>query len=110
MENGSGWVRPLFHAMEHAYRLNPRAFDEDPVEVFKRCVYVHPFHEDDPQGLAELIGIDNVIFGSDYPHPEGMADPLSFVDELPDFSEQDKAKIMGGNLARLIGVGQPAAA
>lgn len=104
VENGSGWVRPLFESMGHAYATTPGSFDEDPFETFTRCVYVHPFHEDDPKGLAELIGIDNVIFGSDYPHPEGLADPLSFVDDLAGLAEADVAKIMGGNLARLMGV------
>ncbi len=104
VENGSGWVRPLIARMESAYRFSPHQFEEDPVETFKRCVFVHPFHEDDPRGLADLIGIDNVLFGSDYPHPEGLADPISFVDELDDFSEDEKAKIMGGNLAGLMGV------
>ena len=33
-------------------------------------------------GLIELMGADRVVFGSDYPHPEGMAEPLTFVDEL----------------------------
>jgi predicted TIM-barrel fold metal-dependent hydrolase len=104
VENGSGWVRPLIASMEHAYKFNPTIFEEDPIEVFKRCVYVHPFHEDDPRGLADLIGVDNVIFGSDYPHPEGLADPISFVDELGEFDDEDKAKIMGGNLARIMRV------
>jgi predicted TIM-barrel fold metal-dependent hydrolase len=44
-----------------------------------------------------------VLFGSDYPHPEGMADPLSFVDELHSLPTDDVAKIMGGNLNRLMG-------
>ena len=104
VENGSGWVRPLISDMENAYRFNPHAFEEDPVEVFKRCVYVHPFHEDDPRGLADLIGVDNVIFGSDYPHPEGMSDPITFVDDLTAFDHDDQAKIMGGNLARIMRV------
>lgn len=104
VENGSGWVRGLISSMAHAYKLNPGAFAEDPVEVFRRCIFVHPFHEEDPRGLADVIGVDNVVFGSDYPHPEGMSDPLSFVDDLTDFSAEDVAKIMGGNLARLVGV------
>ena len=62
--------------------MSPREFDEDPVEVFKRNIYVHPFHEEDPIGLVELLGSDRVLFGSDYPHPEGMSDPITFVDEL----------------------------
>ena len=68
--------------LAHAYERTPHVFDEDPVEVFKRNIWVHPFHEEDPIGLVELLGADRVLFGSDYPHPEGMADPISFVDEL----------------------------
>lgn len=104
VENGSGWVRPLLADMEHAYRTNPQVFAEDPVEVFKRNIFVHPFHEEDPRGLVELIGEDNVIFGSDYPHPEGMADPITFVDDLEGLPHDSVAKIMGGNLSRLMNV------
>jgi predicted TIM-barrel fold metal-dependent hydrolase len=104
VENGSSWVRPLLEDMESAYRFNPHLFEEDPVAVFKRNIFVHPFHEDDPQGLVKLVGEDNVLFGSDYPHPEGLADPISFVDHIPDLSKDVQAKIMGGNLSRLMNV------
>jgi hypothetical protein len=90
--------------MESAYSFNPHLFAEDPVKVFKRCIYVHPFHEDDPVGLCGVIGADNVLFGSDFPHPEGMSDPISFIDDLDGLSEADKAKVMGGNLSRLMNV------
>lgn len=104
VENGSGWVRPLLRDMAHAYAANPHGWDEDPVEVFKRNIFVHPFHEDDPIGLIKLLGPDNVLFGSDYPHPEGMADPLSFVEDLGGLPQDQIAKVMGGNLARLMRV------
>lgn len=104
VENGSGWVRPLIEHMEAAYEFNPHLFDEHPVEVLKRNIFVHPFHEEDPGGLIEIVGADNVVFGSDYPHPEGMADPISFVDELDGLPRDDVAKVMGGNLARLMNV------
>ena len=104
VENGSGWVRPLLHDMEQAYTFNPHLFEEDPVQVFKRNIFVHPFHEEDPKGLVKVLGPDNVLFGSDYPHPEGMADPISFVDDLDGLPEDDIAKVMGGNLSRLMNV------
>jgi len=104
VENGSGWVRPLLHDMEQAYAFNPHLFEEDPVQVFKRNIFVHPFHEEDPKGLVQVLGADNVLFGSDYPHPEGMADPISFVDDLDGLPEDDIAKVMGGNLSRLMNV------
>ncbi len=104
VENGSAWVRPLVHDMERAYAFHPYLFDEDPVAVFTRNVFVHPFHEDDPKGLVALLGADNVLFGSDYPHPEGLADPISFVDDLAGLPDDDIAKVMGGNLSRLMNV------
>ena len=31
-----------------------------------------------------------------------LADPVTYIDALKSFSQEDQAKIMGGNLARLI--------
>ena len=45
-----------------------------------------------------------MLFGSDFPHPEGLADPVSYVDELAGLPEESIRKIMGGNLAALMGV------
>lgn len=104
IENGSAWVRPLVNQLQGMYERTPELFEEDPVMVLKRNVFVHPFHEEDTVGLVELLGADNVLFGSDYPHPEGLYDPITFVDELEGLPEEDKAKVMGGNLARLMKV------
>jgi len=104
VENGSNWVRPLLDDLEHAWSMAPNFFDENPVEAFKRNIYVHPFHEEDPIGLVKLIGADRVLFGSDFPHPEGLADPISFVDELKGLSDEEIRLVMGGNLARLMQV------
>jgi predicted TIM-barrel fold metal-dependent hydrolase len=102
VENGSAWVRPLLESLAGAYEHHPRAFAEDPVKVFNRNIYVHPFHEEDPKGLVELLGDDRVLFGSDYPHPEGLADPITFVDELKGLPDEAVRKVMGGNLSRLV--------
>jgi len=109
VENGSNWVRPLMGDMQVAWDHSPSSFDENPVEVFKRNIYVHPFHEEDPRGLIEMLGADRVLFGSDYPHPEGMSDPITFVDDLEGLPEEDVAKVMGGNLSRLMGLDAEAA-
>ena len=87
------------------YKKMPQDFPEDPVEVIKRNIYISPFWEEDLGALAELIGVDHVLFGSDYPHPEGLADPAQLRRRaraaLPD---ETVRKIMGGNLARLMNV------
>jgi predicted TIM-barrel fold metal-dependent hydrolase len=101
IENGSSWVEPLLQKFADVYKKVPDGFGEDPTEAMKR-IHVSPFWEEDMAELAGLIGIERVLFGSDYPHPEGLADPASYVDALSGLPEADQAKIMGGNLARLI--------
>jgi predicted TIM-barrel fold metal-dependent hydrolase len=58
---------------------------------------VSPYYEDDIAGLREQIGADHILFGSDYPHGEGLADPVSFVNDLPGFSKDDVRRIMRDN-------------
>jgi predicted TIM-barrel fold metal-dependent hydrolase len=108
IENGSSWVEPLLSAMRDLYKKMPQDFMEDPVEVVKRNIYISPFWEEDLGALAELIGEDHVLFGSDFPHPEGLADPASYAKELEHLPEDTVRKIMGGNLARLMGARVPA--
>ena len=81
-------------------------FDENPVEVFNRNVWVHAFHEPDPQGLIDLgIPVDHIMFGSDFPHPEGMADPLAYSEVVEDLPLEQQALIMGGASSKAMKVG-----
>lgn len=103
VENGANWVGHLLASFADVYRKVPQDFLEDPTETFRRNVYVNPFWEDDMRHLVDIIGADHILFGSDFPHPEGLRDPISYVDELDGVSDVDVRKIMGGNLAALMG-------
>jgi predicted TIM-barrel fold metal-dependent hydrolase len=104
IENGSSWVEPLMKNLADVYKKMPQDFPEDPVTVFKRQIHISPFWEEDLPALAELVGAERVLFGSDYPHPEGLAEPASYLKELEGAPEDTVRKIMGGNLSRLMGV------
>jgi predicted TIM-barrel fold metal-dependent hydrolase len=104
VENGSSWVAPLLDRFRDIYKKMPQDFPEEPVSVFKRNIYISPFWEEDLGALAGLVGEEHVLFGSDFPHPEGLAEPASYVDELQGLPEDTVRKIMGGNLARLMNV------
>ena len=59
--------------------------------------------ETDIHELIELVGADQVLFGSDYPHPECIPEPVSYLDELEGLEADVVHKIMGGNASRLMG-------
>jgi predicted TIM-barrel fold metal-dependent hydrolase len=107
IENGADWVPYLFKMFKSTYAKMPSGFLEDPIEAFKRCVFISPFWEDRFTEIVKMVGSDRVVFGSDWPHPEGLKDPITFVDELEGLSDEDKAKIMGGNMMKLFKVGSP---
>ena len=52
-------------------------------------VWVSPYYEDDLVELRDELGATQMIFGSDYPHAEGLADPKSFVNDLAGFSDDE---------------------
>ena len=111
IESGGDWVAGFVAHLADVHRKMPHAFDGDPVEQFKEHVYVSPFHEDNLGVLIDTIGADHVLFGSDYPHPEGLAEPCSYVDHLPPgLAEADVERIMGGNLSRIMRVEAPVGA
>ncbi|CAM3077767.1 amidohydrolase [Mycobacterium intermedium] len=106
VENGGSWVPYLFYQFKNVYAKMPQEFPEDPIQAFRRCVYVAPFWEDDFKKMADLCGVDRIIFGSDWPHPEGLSDPISLVDDLESqgLDEEGVRKVMGGNMIDLFKV------
>ncbi|TDV49876.1 amidohydrolase family protein [Actinophytocola oryzae] len=104
IENGSAWLVPLLDQLATVYKKQPQGFPSDPVEEIRSRINISPFWEEDMADLAGVIGVERVLFGSDYPHPEGLADPVTYVDALARMTQEDQAKIMGGNLARLVAV------
>ena len=102
IENGSIWVREFLENLRVTYGQMPQEFRQHPVEAFRKHIFVSPYYEDDIPALAEMIGVTNVVFGSDYPHPEGLADPTSYVNDIAEMSRADQQRIMSTNLKELI--------
>jgi predicted TIM-barrel fold metal-dependent hydrolase len=107
VENGAGWVKGLLKSLADTYAKMPAGFIDDPVAAFKRGVYITPFWEENFAEIVEIMGADRCAFGSDWPHPEGLKDPITYVDDLKGLSDEDIAKIMGGNLMELMKVKAP---
>jgi len=102
IESGSAWVKPMLQRLARAYRKVPQDFARDPVQTVREHVWIMPFYEDSAKELGELLGIDKVIFGSDWPHPEGLGDPLDYYADIQDLSPQEQRMVMCDNLKDLL--------
>ena len=102
IEAGADWVAPLVKKLKKAYAQSPLSFQGDPVRQLQDHLWVAPFYEDDIRALADAIGVEHVLFGSDFPHAEGLADPLAFVKDLDGFSEAEVRLIMRDNALALL--------
>jgi predicted TIM-barrel fold metal-dependent hydrolase len=108
VEYGSSWVAPLvkkLDAIARLYSKDMRRFgrpDLAPGDLFRRNVWVVPFYEDDVVGLTTTLGVEHVLGGSDYPHPEGLLWPSEFVEELGGLDAGAVRRIMRENLAALV--------
>lgn len=111
LECGINWVVPLLHDVDHAAHMGRRGHWPGgevvgrPSEVLMDHLYVSPFYEEDVVALVRSIGPERVLFGSDYPHPEGVARPIDFVHKLEGLPDSDVRMIMRDNAARLLGIG-----
>ncbi len=101
VENGSEFLGDLFRKLRSTHRRMPGYFKEDPTETFKRHVWINPFWEDDVHEIVEFMGDERVIFGSDWPHIEGMPAPLDYLAALSSFDAARVRRIVSENARAL---------
>jgi len=97
VENGADYLDMLFRKLRQQSVKSPSWFDEDPVELFREHVWMNPFWEDNVYEVIELMGADHVIFGSDWPHIEGIPTPLDYLEEVEDLNHDDLQLVMRDN-------------
>ena len=72
IENGADWVPRCLHTLRMLAGQNPGMFASDPVEQFIEHCWVAPFVEDNVEDLARHLPVERILFGSDWPHAEGL--------------------------------------
>jgi predicted TIM-barrel fold metal-dependent hydrolase len=116
LENGSRWVPGLLRAMDTSVQysvdskgelsgrwLGGRIHDR-PGAIFREHVFVAPFWEEPVADLVGTIGAERVLFGSDWPHPEGVPQPLDFLRECEGLGERELRRVLRENTAELLGL------
>ena len=82
-EQGTVWAPYLLRKMDHSFFMGRRArwgnLEERPSEIFRRHFVVAPFPEENVERVIDAIGIDSIVFGSDFPHGEGLAFPHEYA-------------------------------
>ncbi|MDT4841603.1 hypothetical protein FQZ97_754660 [compost metagenome] len=52
--------------------------------------------------ICEIMGDNRVLFGSDWPHPEGLSHPWDFFKDIEDLSDAQAQRVMSTNLKGLL--------
>jgi predicted TIM-barrel fold metal-dependent hydrolase len=105
-EMGTVWLPYTLRKMDHAFLMGRKAtwsptgrLDRRPSEIFREHFVVAPFPEENVRRVVAEVGIEPIVFGSDFPHGEGLAFPYQYVSaQLDGFSEEDQRRIMRDNL------------
>ena len=106
--HGGGSFPATIGRIEHGFKVRPDLCAVDnPVNPRS---YLNKFYVDslvhDPANLKfliDLVGVDRVALGTDYPFPLGEANPGSLIESLR-ITEKDKGKLLGGNAMDWLGV------
>ncbi len=97
IENGSEFLPDLTRRLKKLGRKTHGYFQQNPLETFKNHIWINPFWEDDVVEVTEHMGAEHVIFGSDWPHIEGLPEPLDYLADLETFDETSRRRIMRDN-------------
>jgi predicted TIM-barrel fold metal-dependent hydrolase len=105
-EYGTVWLPYMLRKMDHALALGRRPtfgkLPGRPSQVFKENVVVAPYPEENVSRVAEVAGWDCLVFGSDFPHSEGLPDPVQYVTQLGKLDDDVVYKLMRGNTERFL--------
>ena len=102
IENGAQYLPELIAKVRSTANKMPGYWKDDPVETFRRHVWVNPFWEDDVYQVSDCMGPDRVLFGSDWPHIEALPEPADYVRELKEFDEVEMRRILLDNVRELL--------
>jgi predicted TIM-barrel fold metal-dependent hydrolase len=113
IEAGAGWLPYALWAMDHgqncfAFWVSPQ-LKYKPSEYFR--MHGHASFETDPVGieLLDRVGVDNLLWGNDYPHIEGSwpNSEKAIASWSKNLTQEQIAKIVGLNSAKLFNIPIP---
>lgn len=111
IESGSGWIPYVLNQLDHAYRAHHMwmrpVIPDLPSEYFKRNCFATFMEEHEILDFCLSLGLeDNLVWASDYPHPEGSFPHCreSIRRVLGNATDTQAAKLLGLNAARIFNI------
>lgn len=109
IESGMGWVPFAVEALEHQFNEmlpNKQKFklQRRPWDYFRDHFFVtYWFETIGPKQLLETIGVDNVLFETDFPHPTSLYPGVQdhIMETLGGYSNDVRKKVLQSNASRL---------
>lgn len=93
LSHGGGSLPHLIGRLQHGFEVRPecRQFSADPISNMNRFYYdTVVFNPLILRHLIDLVGLDRIVLGTDYPFDMGETDPVGFVSAaLPNSDERD---------------------
>ncbi|MDX2378494.1 MAG: amidohydrolase family protein [Acidimicrobiia bacterium] len=107
MEHGAFWLPSWLQALDNTARTARRLLGdrERPSETVRRHLKFSPFAGEPVGWIIDNVGPELLVFGSDYPHPEGTSDPIArFEAAMPDCDPETLDRFYRGNMEELLGI------
>jgi len=106
--HGGGYMGHYPARMDHAYKVRPECHDHitRPPSYYMKKIYYDTmvFSHVQLEHLVNLWGAGHVVIGTDYPYDMGYYKPVDFVNKTNALTRAQKAAIIGGNAAKLLGL------
>lgn len=107
--HGGGYLPFYCSRADHTWKVRPETRvnipDHPPSHYMKRLYYdTMVFQPLYLQHLIEVVGVDRVMLGTDFPFDMSETDPLRLIEATENLTDGNRSAIAGGNAARLFGL------
>jgi aminocarboxymuconate-semialdehyde decarboxylase len=107
--HGGGYLPFYCARADHTWEVRPETRvaipDHPPSHYMKRLFYdTMVFQPLYLRHLIEIVGVDRIMLGTDFPFDMGETDPIGLINATDSLSDSDRAAISGDNAARVFGL------
>lgn len=106
-ESGIGWLPYFIERADYAHRKHRfwtgSKIDVTPSELFRQSIYANFISDRAGIELREMIGVENIMLGTDYPHTDSSWPDTQRIikEQMGDIPDEDRYKICAGNAIKV---------